>query len=129
RSPLPRTGAELHRCALECVSQKCGVRRRYPSGPLRASPALWSRVTDHPTPIFYRQGRTTTETTEVRTTIERPRDANAEGIQPQGRRRWHRDQDRQDERDDPYTETSRGSAYAEPRLVSVYGSSLSSCRS
>src|SRR5208337_155271 len=83
-SPLPRTGAELYRCALECVPQNCGLRRRYPLGPLRASPAFRSRITDHPTPIFYRQGRTTTETTEVRTTIERPRDANAEGIQPHG---------------------------------------------
>ena len=36
--------------------------------PLQAPAAFRSAVTGHPSPVLYRQGRTTTETTEVRTT-------------------------------------------------------------
>ena len=52
-----------------------------------------SGITHHPAPIFYRQGRATAATTEIRTTPERPRDDDAERVQQQGRWKWHRHQD------------------------------------
>ena len=93
-SALPRTGAELYRRVLECLPQKCDLRWRWSFRHLRAPALFRSRITDHPAPIFYRQGRTTAATTEIRTTTERSRDDDAERIQPQGRWRWHRHQDR-----------------------------------
>ncbi len=60
-SPLPGTGAELYRRVLECLSQECGLRWRWPFRSLQAPAAFRSAITGHPAPVFHRQGRSTAQ--------------------------------------------------------------------
>ena len=57
--PLPGTGAELYRLALECLSPECGLRWRQPFRPLQAPAAFRSAITGHPAPILDPQGHST----------------------------------------------------------------------
>ena len=47
--------------------------------------------------------------------LKGPEMHDAEGVQRQGRRRWHRHQDRRDEGNDPHTGAGRGTAHADHR--------------
>src|SRR5208282_3736414 len=113
--PLLGPGAELYRRVLECLSQECGLRQRWPFRSLQAPAAFRSAITGHPAPVFHRQGHSTAQGAEIRKTTERPRDDDSEGVQRQGRRRWHRHQDRRDEDNDPHSASGGGPAHADHR--------------
>src|SRR5208282_4472312 len=113
--PLPGTAAELYRRVLEFLSQECGLRWRWPFRSLQAPAAFRSAITCHPAPVFHRQGRSTAQGAEIRKTTERPRDDDSEGVQRQGRRGWHRHQDRRDEDNDPHSASGGGPAHADHR--------------
>ena len=93
RSALLRARTELQRRILECLPQGCDLRWQQPLRYIQAPSRFGSRITHHPASIFHRQGRATAATTAIRTTPERPRDADAERVQEQSRWRWHRRQD------------------------------------
>src|ERR1700686_3332925 len=87
---LPGTAAGLYRRVLERLSQECGFRWRWPFRSLQAPAPFRSAITGHPAPVFHRQGRSTTQGAEIRTTTEGPRDDDSEGVQRQSWRGWHR---------------------------------------